>query len=239
MRDIRKMSQAKTQAKKHAQRKISSNVLEQQGHSGAERAYDALIRAIKSGEILPGDRIREEEVATDLGLSRTPVREALRRLEADGIIEHRPRSGAIIRELSHTEVVELYEMRVVLERTAAGLAAQHGVTAEFDMLQSLNDQISAENSNLRAAAETNRRFHQVLYKAGRNRFLLEAARALDNSLLLLGRTTLTDEDRIDRVVKQHQDIIDALRKRDTSAASEAAETHLQASLHARIQEMEK
>lgn len=212
---------------------------ERGNRSSAERAYDALIAAIKSGDVMPGDRVREEEIAARINLSRTPVREALRRLEADGIIEHRPRSGAVIRQLSHSEIVELYEMRVVLERTATNLAAQHGVAAEFNMLQTLNEQIAKEIADPNAAAETNRKFHRILYKAGRNRFLLDSARALDNSLLLLGPTTFTDEERIDLVVKQHQNIIDALKSRDAYAASAAAEAHLQTSLHARIKEMEK
>ncbi len=94
-----------------------------QKSSGAA-AYDAMIDAIRRGDFLPGARLREEEVGARLNLSRTPVREALRRLEAEGIVEHRPRAGAVVRQLSHAEVVELYEMRLVLERTAAEMAAQ-------------------------------------------------------------------------------------------------------------------
>lgn len=202
--------------------------------SSAEIAYDLLMTALENGTLRAGDRVREEEIAERLSLSRTPVREALRRLEADGIVEHRPRSGAIIRQLSHSEVVELYEMRIVLERTAAMLAAQHGVEAEFDRLNDLNQAISMERSNAERAAAINQAFHKGLYQAGRNRFLLEAARALNNSLLLLGPTTLQDEDRIEMVVGQHQQIVDALKSRDPEAAGLAAEVHLKTSLKARI-----
>ncbi|MEM6825746.1 MAG: GntR family transcriptional regulator, partial [Pseudomonadota bacterium] len=87
--------------------------------SSGDTAYNSLLASIRSGRFQPGDRLREEEVSDELSLSRTPVREALRRLEADGIVEHRPRLGAVIRRLAHAEVVELYEMRMVLERTAA------------------------------------------------------------------------------------------------------------------------
>ena len=88
-------------------------------------AFAKLMAAIEAGDFQPGDRLREVEVAERLSLSRTPIREALRRLEAENIIEHRPRIGAVIRTLSRTEVVELYEMRLVLERTAAQMAAKH------------------------------------------------------------------------------------------------------------------
>jgi len=200
-------------------------------------AYDRLIDAIRSGVFAPGDRLREEDVGERLQLSRTPVREALRRLESDRIVEHRPRQGAVVRQLSHPEVVELYEMRVVLERTAAEMAAKHGTGPEFDALDDLNQRISEERTNPSQAAAINQDFHRGLYLAGRNRFLLEAARALNNSLMLLGPTTFTDEARIDVVTAQHQDIVDALRNGDAEAAGAAAEVHLNTSLRQRLKAM--
>ena len=205
-----------------------------QGSSGWT-AYEAMLEAIRRGDSVPGARLREEEVAARLNLSRTPVREALRRLEAEGIVEHQPRSGAVVRQLSHAEVVELYEMRVVLERTAAEMAAKHGTEAEFDTLAALNRQIEAERSNPARAAAINQDFHRGLYLACRNRFLLDAARGLNNALLLLGPTTFTDEGRIDLVVRQHAAIIEALDAGDAEAAGAAAEAHLQASLRVRLQ----
>ncbi len=202
--------------------------------ASGETAYERLHASIREGLFQPGSRLREEEVAERLSLSRTPVREALRRLEADGIVEHRPRQGATVRQLDHTEVVELYEMRIVLERTAAEMAAKHGSPAEFDALDDLNATIAEERTNSARAAAINQDFHQSLYLAGRNRFLLEAARALNNSLLLLGPTTFTDESRIDVVVRQHQAIIDALREGDEEAAGAAAEVHLNTSLRHRL-----
>ena len=186
------------------------------------------------GTFSPGDRLREEDVGARLGLSRTPIREALRRLESDGIVEHRPRVGAVIRVLSHTELVELYEMRIVLERTAAQMAAKHCVKAEIEALDALNDQIDAERENPDLGAALNQDFHRGLYLAGRNRFLLEAARALNSSLLLLGPTTYRIPGRIDVVVKEHRDIITALRNGDPQAAADAAEAHLQTSLRDRL-----
>ena len=204
-----------------------------------EAAYDAVIAAIREGLYRPGDRLREEDVGERFSLSRTPVREALRRLEAEGIVEHRARIGAIVRQLDHTEVVELYEMRVVLERTAAELAARHGTQAEFDTLDDLNQEIAAERANPSRAAAINQEFHRGLYLACRNRFLLASARALNNSLLLLGPTTFTDEDRIDVVVRQHQMIIDGLRAHDPEAAGAAAEAHLQTSLRQRLRALQQ
>ncbi len=204
------------------------------GRSTGEAAYDRLLASIREGDFRPGDRLREEDAAARLAMSRTPVREALRRLEADGIVEHRPRTGAVVRRLGHAEVVELYEMRIVLERTAADMAARHGTEAEFDALDELNRNIAGERANPAAAAATNQDFHRGIYLACRNRFLLEAARALNNSLLLLGPTTYTGKGRIDVVVNEHQAIIDALRAGDGEAAGTAAEEHLNTSLRQRL-----
>lgn len=199
-----------------------------------EAAYARLLAAIRAGDYGPGDRLREVEIADRLRLSRTPVREALRRLEADGIVEHRPRMGAVLRRLSHPEMVELYEMRLVLERTAAELAAKHAVSAETDELARLNEAIAGAVAAPARAAALNQQFHRCLHLAARNRFLLEAARALNNALLLLGPTTLADADRIATVCRQHQAIIDAVRAGDGKAAGAAAEAHLQTSLRYRL-----
>lgn len=200
-------------------------------------AYDKLLTAIRAGIYAPGDRLREVEVAERLTLSRTPVREALRKLEADGIIEHRPRLGAVIRTLSHSEVVELYEMRIVLERTAAEMAAKHASDAETDELDALNAAIGDAADDPHKAAAINQQFHRCIYLATRNRFLLESARALNNALMLLGATTMADEARISTVCHQHQDIIDAIRMGDIEAAGASAEAHLQTSLRHRLMVM--
>lgn len=202
--------------------------------SGGEAAYDAIMAALGSGLFRPGDRLREEDVGQRLGLSRTPVRDAIRKLEAEGVVEHRPRIGAIVRQLDHGEIVELYEMRMVLERTAAELAAKHGAEAEFDALDDLNAAMASERSNPFEAAAINQAFHRVLYLAARNRFLLDAGRALNHALMLLGPTTFTDAARIDVVVAQHQAIIDGLRQGDQEAAGAAAEAHLATSLRHRL-----
>ena len=207
---------------------------ELQEMSQGELAYARLVEAIRSGVFKPGDRLREVDIAARLSLSRTPIREALRKLEADGIVEHRARIGAVIRRLSHGEVVELYEMRVVLERTAAEMAAKHAVAAEIDALEALNAQIAGAKAQPQDAAAINQDFHRGIYLATRNRFLLEAARALNNALMLLGETTLDDAARIDMVCHQHQDIIDAIRAGDVEAAGASAEAHLETSLRHRL-----
>ncbi|MDA7647682.1 GntR family transcriptional regulator [bacterium] len=207
--------------------------------SQGEAAYHRLYEAIRSGDFRPGDRLREIEVAERLALSRTPVREALRKLESDGIVEHRPRLGAVIRTLTPSEVVELYEMRLVLERTAAQMAAKHANDAEIDLLNEINDQIAALGDDTQQAAALNQDFHHRIYLASRNRFLLASARGLNNALMLLGPTTLDDEARIKTVSAQHARIIKAIRAGDQTAAGDAAEAHLQTSLRHRLKGLDR
>lgn len=211
---------------------------ELQDMSQGEAAYTQLYAAIREGQFQPGDRLREVDVAQRLALSRTPVREALRKLESDGIVEHRPRIGAVIRKLSQPEVVQLYEMRLVLERTAAEMAAKHASAAEIDALEDLNTQIAAARDDAQRASALNQKFHGCIYLATRNQFLLESARGLNNALMLLGPTTLADEARIKTVHAQHEQIITALRSGDAVAAGIAAETHLQTSLRHRLKVMQ-
>jgi len=123
--------------------KASDMITDQADLSQGGVAFAKLMHAIESGVYQPGDRLRETEIADRLALSRTPIREALRRLEAEKIIEHRPRVGAVIRTLGQAEVVELYEMRLVLERTAAEMAAKHAAAAEVDAMAGLNDEIGS------------------------------------------------------------------------------------------------
>ena len=200
-------------------------------------AFAKLMQAIETGIYQPGDRLREVEIAERLSLSRTPIREALRRLEAENIVEHRPRVGAAIRRLRQAEVVELYEMRLVLERTAAEMAAKHSVEAEVDALAALNTDIAESGDDAAMAAAINQKFHRAIYLAGRNRFLLDAARAMNNALLLLGPTTLADAERIATVTHQHSQIIDAISAGDIEGAGAAAEAHLQTSLRYRLKVM--
>ncbi len=205
--------------------------------SQGELAFESLMKAIEAGTYQPGDRLREVEISERLALSRTPVREALRRLEAENIVEHRPRVGAVVRKLGQAEVVELYEMRLVLERTAAEMAAKHAAEAEIDALAGLNTRIAETIDDGPRAAAINQKFHRAIYLAARNRFLLDAARAMNNALLLLGPTTLADAERIATVAHQHGQIIDAIGAADIEGAGAAAEAHLQTSLRYRLKIM--
>ena len=201
-----------------------------------QSAYRRLLEDIRTGTMAPGTRLRETELAARLGISRTPVREAIRQLEADGLVEHLPRQGATIRRLDYAEVVELYEMRAVLEGTAARLAARAASDIELAELAALNAEL-AETPAGPQAREINRIFHRTLIDAARNRFLLKSMNALQKTLLILGPTTLADPSRATEAVAEHDAVLAALQDRDGARAEAAMRAHVEAALSARIRGM--
>ena len=196
--------------------------------------YQQLINAIEKGDLRPGDRMLETELASRFGVSRTPIREAIRRLETDGLVVHKPRIGAVVRVLTQQEIVELYEMRIVLEATAAQMAAKHCSNAETRTLQDLHDQMLAHSKDPFAVATLNRKFHTCIFNAARNRFLAQSYNSLSYSLILLGKTTLETDERVQNVYAQHEAIIGALISGDIEIASEVMRLHMETSLDHRL-----
>lgn len=202
--------------------------------SRGERAYARLKKDIATGVMPPGSRVRETEIAERLGISRTPVREALRRLEGDGLIVHAPHQGAVVAQLDHQSVIELYDMREMLEGTAARYAARHASEAEIQDLGELVESERAAAGDPGARAELNRAFHASLYRAGHNRYLLRALLALGDAMILLGGTTLAAEERFQAALGEHADIVAAIAARDPDRAEATARTHIRNAQRARL-----
>ncbi len=188
--------------------------------------------------MLPGDRLREIDLSQRLGVSRTPVREAIRQLETDGLVTHVPRLGATVRSLDYTEVMELYEMRAVLEGTAARLAARAASDVELDELDVLNDRL-AEAGTGPAAIRINRVFHATLLDAAKNRFLAKSMLSLQKALLILGPSQLLDSDRAEAAVGEHRRVMAALKARDGAAAEAEMRAHIQAAQRMRIRALQE
>lgn len=188
--------------------------------------YRALIDDIASGVLSPGDRLREATIAERLGVSRTPVREALRQLEAEGLVSHLPRSGATIRKLDYAEVMELYEMRAMLEGSAARMAARAAAPIELAELETINRELEAAQGDADRQSQLNRRFHRMLLDAAKNRFLTRAMGVLSRTLLILGPSTLSEPERASLAVAEHARLLEALRSRDPDAAEREMRLHI-------------
>jgi DNA-binding GntR family transcriptional regulator len=203
-----------------------------QGHS----AYRRLLEEIRRGKLVPGARLRETELAERLGISRTPVREAIRQLEADGLVIHVPRQGATIRTLDYVEVMELYDMRAVLEGTAARMAARAASEVELGELAALNDEL-AEAPDGRSAHELNRQFHLTLLDAAKNRYLVKSMNALQKTLMILGPSTLAEAERAASAVNEHARVLAALQARDDARAEEEMRAHIVAAHRVRLRSL--
>ncbi|MFT5174002.1 MAG: DNA-binding GntR family transcriptional regulator [Gammaproteobacteria bacterium] len=199
-----------------------------------EYAYERLRARIREGALPPGTRVREAEVAGQLGISRTPVREALRRLEADGFLTFEPHRGTVVVQLDHQSVMELYAMREALEGTAAGLAAQHASEAEIANLCDMLDREAAILDDPQGLATHNAQFHQMLFRAAHNRYLLKTANALRDSMALMRGTTMAVPGRAGTAHDEHRALVEAIRTRQSGAAERAARGHIHSAQTARL-----
>src|SRR4051812_5004165 len=152
--------------------------------SRGDFVYESLRDAISDGRIVGGERVREEDVARNLGVSRTPVREALQRLQQRGLLVFGPGRGLVVAQLSQQQIVELYAMRQILEGSAARFAATHATTDEIAILYQLQQELKAAEGDALLHPNLNRQFHQAIYEAAHNRYLMQTLEGLHDSFAL-------------------------------------------------------
>lgn len=193
--------------------------------SRSEYVFRALRDAIHDGRLTQGARLREEEVARWLGVSRTPVREALGRLAARGLVQEAPGRGLVVVELTKRQVIELYAMRKILEGAAARFAAQHASPSEGDMLRRLAAECRDAGTPAKMA-QCNRAFHQAICEAAHNRYLFQALSDLGDALALLPSTTFEETGRGGTAYVEHMKIAEAIIAHDADAAEAAGRDHI-------------
>ena len=204
------------------------------GRGRSDWAYDMLHEAIREGTIEPGQRIMEVELSTWLRMSRTPVREAMRRLQAEGLLEYAPGGGMAVVLYDLRAIGEFYATRESLEGTAAGLAATNADETEIRILSATLDAMRALPPDARMHARENQAFHDQIYRAAHNRFLLKCLRSLLNFTPLLGRTTYNANGRIAAALAEHTEIVEAIQARDPKRAEEATRRHIRHSHESRV-----
>ena len=196
----------------------------------ADRAYAALKDVIVSLNIYDQAaevRLDERQLAQDLGVSRTPVREAMAQLEREGFVRSVPRRGIyVVRKTKH-EVIELITAWAALESMAARLITQNATEAEIAKLRAMF--ATFENGTLHAKldeySEVNIEFHQTIIRMSRNRVLIDLAENLFTHMRMIRRKTIGEKDRADRSIRDHMNIIEALEARDTVRAEELVRNH--------------
>ena len=188
-------------------------------------AYTLILEAIDTGTYRPGDRLVESELADRFGVSRTPVREALQRLETQSLLTRDGRS-LIVASLDHNQLSELYVVRAELEGLAARLAARHATGEELRVLRDMVEEDRALLDDPDALARANRRFHKQIHLASHNRYLVQQLGLVHRSMALMATTSLAAEGRGEKALAEHDAIVAAMEARDEARAYEALKAHI-------------
>jgi len=196
-------------------------------------AYGMILDAIDTGAYRPGDRLVESELADRFGVSRTPIREALQRMETQGLLSRDGRS-LIVASLDHNQLAELYVVRAELEGLAARLAARHATREEVRVLRSMVQEDRALLGDAKALARANRRFHKQIHLASHNRFLVQQLDLVHRSMALLATTSLAVEGRDADALDEHDGIVAAIAAGEGAAAEQALRDHISAAYETRL-----
>lgn len=198
-------------------------------------AYAMILDAIDGGIYRPGSRLVESELADRFGVSRTPIREALQRLETQSLLTRDGRS-LIVASLDHAQMAELYAVRQELEGLAARLAARHAASEEVAVLHDMVEQDRALLGDPEALARANRRFHHQIHLASHNRYLVQQLDLVYRSMALMARTSLAAAGRGEDAMREHAAIVDAIAARDGDKAANALKSHLSTAFKVRLRE---
>ncbi|MGJ4889750.1 GntR family transcriptional regulator [Bradyrhizobium sp. HKCCYLRH3099] len=208
--------------------------LDRDNVSLGEAVFRALCSALEKGLYRSGDRLREDEVAQKLNVSRTPVREAFGKLVAKGWVQPGGGRGLIVRSLDPNEILELYAMREILEGAAARLAAQYAVPAEIAALRDIHERFCRGEADAAELARLNRMMHSAIQRAARNRYLDAALADMHVAIALLGATTFAAEGRPATAAAEHGELIEAIAARDPDRAEAIARSHIREALRTRL-----
>ncbi len=196
-------------------------------------AYSMILDAIDLGVYRPGDRLVESELAERFGVSRTPIREALQRLETQSLLARDGRS-LIVASLDHNQMAELYVVRRELEGLAARLAAQHATEEEVRILREMVEADNALVNTPAALARANRRFHKQIHLASHNRYLVQQLDLVHRTMALMATTSLAADGRGEIAQSEHDAIVRAIETKDAQAADDALREHISVAFMTRL-----
>ncbi|MFK7868482.1 MAG: GntR family transcriptional regulator [Roseobacter sp.] len=198
-------------------------------------AYSMILEAIDTGVYKPGDRLVESELAERFGVSRTPIREALQRLETQSLLSRDGRS-LIVASLDHNQMAELYVVRRELEGLAARLAAKHATSEEVRVLREMVDADNQLTDNPSALARANRRFHKQIHLASHNRYLVQQLDLVHRTMALMTTTSLAAQGRGEIAQSEHDAIVSAIEGKDEEAAYNALREHISVAFMTRLKQ---
>lgn len=194
-----------------------------------ELVFESLREAIIQGRLHPGERLMEIQLAEELGVSRTPVREAIRKLELEGLVLMIPRKGAYVSQISMKDIADVFEIRRALEGLAARLAAERATDEEVERLELALIQISevAETDDLDGAVALDTDFHEELMRASHNPRLSQMVSNLREQIQRFRLTSLSHPGRVKLAVEEHRKVVDAIASHDAELAQNLAYEHIE------------
>jgi DNA-binding GntR family transcriptional regulator len=193
-----------------------------------EVIFNTLREAIIVGELKPGERLMEIQLAEKMGVSRTPVREAIRKLELEGLVEMLPRKGAHVADLSAKDIMDVLEVRSTLDGLASSLSASRITDDEIKELKHVLTQFESciEKNNIHGSIKKDVEFHDIIYRSSRNEKLIQISNNLREQVQRYRIIYLKDYGSSKDIVKEHTEIYEAIKGRDPEAARNHAVKHI-------------
>lgn len=194
-----------------------------------EIVFESLREAIINGHLKPGERLMEIQLADEMGVSRTPVREAIRKLELEGFVVMIPRKGAYVAGISLKDIADVFEIRAALESLAAALAAERITEDELEALERSLVKVAecTEANDLDSLIAVDTDFHDILYKASRNERLVQIVSNLREQIQRFRMTSLSHPGRMKDALEEHRKLVEALSERDVELARTLAREHIE------------
>jgi len=193
----------------------------------SEEAYHQIKEKIITLDLAPSSVINEQALMKNLGLGRTPIREALQRLDAEGLVHIVPRRGMFVTDISITDLQEIFEVRIVMAGFCARLAARRITPEQIAQLEAvLRDLEQVQGGDSIALMEIDKRFQRVLYQAAGNKFLTDALERLYDSGLRLWHLVLHRLGDVRDAIEQHREVLEALKARDEKMAESLIQQHI-------------
>lgn len=197
------------------------------GSTLADEVRVQVTEEIVTGQLAPGARLDESSLAARYNVSRTPIREALRQLVASGLVEWRPRQGAVVSQASIPQLVEMFEMMAELEAFAGRLSARRMTSDERAKLKGLIEEARGlvSNDDSTAYQRHNRTFHFMIYEGSHNSYLIGQASSLYDRIAPYRAYELRREGEVKRVFEEHEDIVEAINQRDGERTARLLRSH--------------
>ncbi|QEK10907.1 GntR family transcriptional regulator [Crassaminicella thermophila] len=199
------------------------------GLSLTAKIFNILREDILNGKYAEGEKLGEAKLAEELGVSRTPVREALKQLELDGIVENKPNRGVIVLGISKQDIEDIYTIRAAIEGIAARWAVERITEEELNELKETYElmEFYTFKNDVEKFAELNTKFHETIYKATKSRYLEQVLKDFQYYMKKTRRKSLQVEGRIKESLEEHKVILDAFFKKDAEAAQNALTIHVE------------